>query len=128
MNENLENFITQFNSAWTQGNMEDLSTLLHENVIFIAPDLKTEIVGKASCIQTIKEYVENAKTEKFYILNKNIHIWNTTAVISIEYVIEYEMKNKSYKEKGKEFWTLHNQMDKWQMIWRAMVENKPIVN
>lgn len=126
MRNQIEDFIDCFNSGWTQGKIEDLIPCLHEEVVFIAPDLETEITGKVACLQSIKDYVNNAKTEVFEVTNTEIHTWHQTAVISITYYIEYVMSNKTYKENGKEFWTLSRQNDSWQMVWRAMVENKNI--
>ncbi len=53
INAHIEQVIHAFNKGWTHGNIELLETLLHDEVIFVAPDLTTEIEGKEACIQTI---------------------------------------------------------------------------
>lgn len=126
MSDQIVHFIEKFNEAWTKGNIKELDSLLHDKVIFIAPDLKTEISGKEACLQTIKDYVDNANTKTFKLLDKKIHSWNQTAMISIEYHIEYDMGNRDHKEQGTEFWTLNKQQNNWKLIWRAMVKNEKV--
>src|SRR5680860_242409 len=126
MSTQIEHLIAAFNNGWTQGKFDDIKPLLHDNVIFVAPDLKTQINGKDPCIQTIKDYSRNAKTKVFEIRSKEIHIWNQTTVVTIDFYIEYEMNKEVYIEKGKEFWTLNMQNDHWKLVWRAMVKNERI--
>jgi ketosteroid isomerase-like protein len=126
MKEKIEKNIANFNKAWTQGKIEDILPLLHKDAIFLAPDLKTEISGRDACLQTIKDYVNNAKTNAFNVANNTIHFWQHTAVVSIEYFIEYEMNNKIYKESGKEFWTMINESGEWQIVWRSMLGNESV--
>jgi len=126
MNQRIETFINDFNKSWTQGEFESMTSLLHDKVIFVSPDLKTEIRGLNACLQTIKDYSANAKTKTFEVRNKKIHIWDETAMITLGYYVEYEMKNQSYKENGTEFWTLNKQNGNWKLVWRALVKNEKI--
>lgn len=120
----IEEFIGLFNEAWTQGHLEKLQKLLNENVIFVSPDLKSEIQGQKACIETIENYVNNAKTILFKVVDIKIHSWNNVAMISLDYYIEYEMSRKNFKETGKEFWTLMKEETRWTLAWRAMVSNQ----
>ena len=103
-----------------------MTSLLHDQVIFVSPDLKTEIRGLNACLQTIKDYSAKAKTKTFEVRNKKIHIWDETVMITLDYYVEYEMKNQSYKENGTEFWTLNKQNGNWKLVWRALVKNEKI--
>ncbi|WP_142784692.1 nuclear transport factor 2 family protein [Changchengzhania lutea] len=123
MEEQIELFVDSFNTAWTQGNVKDINLLVDEDVIFVAPDLKTEIIGRKACIQTIRDYTKNAITKVFEIKDKQIHVWDRTATVSIDYYMEYQMNNKLYKENAKEFWTLIQKNNTWLLVWRAMVMN-----
>jgi len=126
MDKSIEHLIEKFNNGWTQGDFESLASLLHENVVFIAPDLITEIIGKEACLQTIKEYVDNADTRHFVVEEQRVHVWQQTANISIKYSIEYLMEGKNYKESGKEFWTMIQEQNQWKLVWRAMVANESL--
>ncbi len=124
MNQEIETLIKRFNDSWTKGKFDSLTYLLDKEIIFVAPDLKTEINGKDNCIQTIRDYSNNAETKLFDVTNRKINIWNETAMVALDYYIEYEMNNQYYKEKGKEFWTLSKQEGEWKLVWRAMVKNE----
>lgn len=126
MKEDIENFIENFNDAWTLGKVEQIIPLIHNRVIFLSPDFKTEIKGKENCLQSLKNYINMASTKIFDVVDKKINIWNQTAIVNLDYYVEYEMNNQNYKEKGTEFWTLINENDGWQLIWRALVMNEKI--
>ncbi len=122
MNPQIDAFIKQFHDCWTKGDLIKLTSLLHDQIIFVAPDLKTEIKGKERCLQTIEDYSNNAVTKKFEVENKKIHVWDHTAMVIMDYDIEYRMKNENYKEKGTEFWTMVRENEKWKLVWRALAK------
>jgi hypothetical protein len=126
MNKPILRLIDEFNHGWTSGKPETLAPLLHDEVVFVAPDLKTRIRGKLACIDTIREYGKNAETLLFQVKDKDIQVWGSGAVVSLDYYIEYQMNQEHYKEKGKEFWTLTRENKTWQLVWRAMVSNEVI--
>ncbi len=124
MDNQIEYLIDSFNIGWTQGNLQDIATIMDENVVFVAPDLQTEIIGKTACLKTIEDYVNSATTLEFKVTDKQVYSWNGTAMIRMEYFIEYQMNNEHYKEFGKEFWTLNKLNDTWKLVWRVMVNNE----
>ncbi|GAB4251967.1 MAG: hypothetical protein Kow0079_06330 [Vicingaceae bacterium] len=126
MSQEVESFIELFNKCWIKGKFNILTDLLDNKIIFIAPDLITEIKGKDNCIQTIKDFSKNAETKTFEVTNQKINIWDNTAVVVLDYYIEYEMNKQLYKEKGKEFWTLNKHNNNWRLVWRAIVKNEKI--
>lgn len=124
MKNSIEHLIEAFNNGWTQGNFEAVEALLHESVIFVAPDLSTEIVGKDACLATIRSYTEQADTLRFEVEKQKIRVWQYTASVTIDYCIEYLMQGKNHQEKGKEFWTLSKENNHWKIVWRVMVSNQ----
>lgn len=123
MNKKIEKFIEQFSQSWMFGDLEKTGDLLSENVVFLAPDLKTEIGGRAKCLQSFAEYLEKAKTKTFEVSNKKIHVWGNTSTVVIDYYVEYELGGQDYKENGTEFWTLQKQKGEWKLVWRALVSS-----
>lgn len=61
MSTQIEHLIDAFNNGWTQGKFDDIKPLLHDNVIFVAPDLKTQINGKIHVFRPSKTIVETQK-------------------------------------------------------------------
>lgn len=126
MKKDIEQLILTFNEGWTKGHLKVVAALLHEEVIFVAPDLKTQISGKDACLKTIEEYNQNAQTKHFEVVRQHIHLWDDTAVVDLEYDVEYVLNETTYREKGKEFWTLNRGPDTWKIVWRAMVNNEVV--
>ena len=124
MNEKILSFIANFNHSWTKGKLDLIPEFLHEKVVFISPDLSTEIVGIEACIKTFEDYLNTAKTNKFRTTDIGINIWNSTAMVVLEYYVEYEIEEQVYKENCTECWTLVNQSEKWKLAWRALVKNE----
>ena len=126
MSYQLETFIEAFNRAWTDGKVQDMEPLLDEGVVFLSPDMETKVIGRTACLETIRAYAKNATTKSFEVKHNDIHTWNETAVITIDYVIAYEMGHIVYNELGKELWTLKKQAGKWVLIWRALIKSEPL--
>ena len=122
----IDAFIELFNNSWVNGDLSALEPLLDNNVVFISPDLKNEIAGKTECIQTFKDYLDHAVTNKFHIINRKIHTWDGSVMVMLEYEVEYLMTNTVYKEKGKEIWLLGEREGRLRMLWRALIENRSI--
>ncbi len=43
--------------------LEKVADLMDDNVVFVAPDLKSEIKGREKCLQTLKDYLNVAQTQ-----------------------------------------------------------------
>lgn len=106
--------------------LSPLEPLLDHDVVFVSPDVKNEIEGKTDCIQTFKDYLDQAGTNTFQKINRKIHTWEISVMVALEYGVEYQMSNIVYKEKGKEFWLLGEREGRLRMLWRALVENRSL--
>ena len=122
----IETLINHFNKAWTEGQLDILPSILHNEVVFVAPDLKHEIQGKEACIQTIRDYLSMAVTHSFIVTHKKINCWEDTAAAILEYEIDYELNDTRYKESGIETWMLAKEENDWKLLWRGLTENKPL--
>jgi len=100
------NFIQEFNDHWIHARVDKTSPLLHEDVVFTGPDFKTQIRGKSACLKTLKDYVSIGYTHHFETTNILIDNWENLSICIIEYIIDYEIKGKRYKEKGFEQWII----------------------
>lgn len=120
----IQTFLDEFNSAWEKGDTKKIESYLDDEVIFLSPDKKTELKGKSECLETISEYMNNAETKIYTPRGLSINIWNqTTAVINMDYYIEYSYKGQYNKETGRELWTLIKRNDEWKLVYRALMEN-----
>lgn len=123
MQPEIKKLVETFNKGWTQGKLDETASCLHNDVIFLSPDGKNEVKGKDNCLQTIKQYSEIADTKKFEVTSVSINQWNDTAMVRLEYYIEYKIKEKLFKETGSEAWTLVSENDNWKIVWRVLLSN-----
>lgn len=63
MDQKVNTFINEFNNGWTMAELEKVADLMDDNVVFVAPDLKSEIKGREKCLQTLKDYLNVAQTQ-----------------------------------------------------------------
>ncbi len=124
MPDAIPQLMEHFNDGWTRGRIDDITPLLHPDVIFVAPDGETEIAGRDACLQTIKDYVSAAQTRAFEVRRRSIRTWGRTGVVIMDYTIEYTLNGESHKEQGREHWALQQTDGAWQIVWRAMVQNQ----
>ena len=123
MSNSRKNLVETFNNGWTQGKLDKTASCLHNDVIFLSPDGKSEIRGKDKCLETFKQYSEIADTKIFDVISVTIDQWNDTAMVKLEYYIEYTLNEKLNKEKGIEAWTLILENGEWKIVWRALLSN-----
>ena len=118
--KNIETFITEFNDNWLHGKLDELSDLLDHDVVFIAPDLTTEIKGREQCLQSFIDYLDTARTKKFQVRNKQINSWRDSASVLLEYYVEYELNETEYHELGKKIQDKFKEVIENPEIWDDM--------
>lgn len=123
--QSIEQFISSFNDSWLHGKWEVLRELLHDEVTFVLPDLSTTFTGKETCLDSIREYTEHAKTKSFEVTRSDIRIWGNTATVITDYSVSYEIAGELFSEVGTEIWTLIQVGMKWKIVWRGLIHNEP---
>lgn len=126
MLKSVEQFVASFNEAWLHGKWETLHQLLHQEVVFVLPDLTTVYEGKQKCIDSIRQYTEHAKTKAFQVTRKDIRIWGQTATVVLDYEVHYEISEELFSEAGTEVWTLSRELNQWRIVWRGLIHNQSI--
>ena len=123
MDKQIEELVHTFNTSWLQKDLEKLRTILHEEVVFMAPDMKSMLKGKEDCTGTIEEYIRRAVTHDFRIQIDSIHCIGQNGWLTLGYDIDYEIKGSRYKEHGVEIWGVLRRNEKWLLAWRCLAGN-----
>lgn len=126
MHQEIEEFIRTFNRYSLEGNVDELSPMLHDQVVFVAPSLKDTIKGKDLCLDSIRSYTNQAKTISYEVLDHDITRWSNTVAVIMEYEIEYELNEDIYKERGAEHWILIKVLSNWKMSWRSLMRTESL--
>lgn len=122
--KSIEQFVSSFNDAWLHGKWDTLSQLLHNEVVFVLPDLVSVYAGKQACINSIREYTEHAQTKSFTVSRSDIRIWGATASVVLDYQVAYTIHEETFQEVGTEVWTLIREMNQWRIVWRGLIHNQ----
>ena len=126
MDRGIKDCIERFNDASLYGDIDGVARCLHDKVVFLAPDLKHFITGKEACLETIRSYQQMAKTLHFRVTELTLLQDIITPVVLMKYDVGYEMKDKSFSEKGTEFLMLTKLNKDWKIIWRALLKVEPV--
>jgi uncharacterized protein (TIGR02246 family) len=119
--QTLKQAIHDLNQAWWKEDFDKLASYFHPEVVFTSPDFKAEIKGRDACLQTYKEYTEQAQTHGLDIMDERIQLQGDVAVVSYHYVIDFETAEKRYQESGRDIMVFKKEDNQWLVIWRGMV-------
>ena len=119
--DEIEQVVNKFNDAWQAGNSDEILDLLHENVVFFTPDLKTELIGRDKCIDSLKSFMSHAVTHQFEVKLQNVFTSGDKATVFLKYWVDYTYDDKNYQEDGREWWLLAKVDGFWKIISRALV-------
>jgi ketosteroid isomerase-like protein len=120
MNKEIEEMVRTFNNGWLQKDMEKLKAVLHEKVVFMAPDMKSMLQGREACAATVEAYNNQAVTHDFRMHLDSVHCIGQSGWLTLSYDIDYEMKEKRYKEHGVVIWGVLRRNDQWLLAWRCL--------
>jgi len=123
MNKEIDFLVTSFNNYWLKKDMVSLKELLHEDIAFVTPDLKSVFRGREICIGTIEAYNKQATTHAFKMYIDAVHVVERAGWLLVSYDIDYELSGQRYKEHGVEIWGVILKDSKWLMTWRCLARS-----
>lgn len=118
--EKIWSVIQQINNAWLNKEYQLLESLLHENMQIVDADLNVLGEQRDACIQSYRDFVENANIENFEVCDPKVNAFDQTALVEYDFSIQYTMNSESYNETGKDVFVLTFEQKRWQAIWRMM--------
>ena len=122
--DRIKHIIKTLNDAWYNQDYQVLDKLFLDKVIFRSPDFKLQLHGKKACIQTFKDFMDNANVSKFEIENISVNFLQRTVLATYQFTIEYEMNNKFIQESGTDIMVFEEIEGDLLLSWRAMCNLK----
>ncbi len=119
--DDLEKIVKDINNAWLIGDFKRLESLFHEDMVIVSPDGSELGKGKEQCIQSYKEFKENAIILDFGYGKFQINIFHNTGIVLYSFNIEYKMNKETIKEEGKEIFVLNREHGNWVVVWRSII-------
>ena len=124
--QDLWNIMQQINNCWYKGQPAQLTEYFHDNIVFNSPDLKRQSTGKDICIQSYIDFLNSSKILLFNETNPLVHIFDNTAIVTYEFEMKYEQKDKVYHETGTDIMIFNKQENSWKAVWRSLADLKSI--
>jgi uncharacterized protein DUF4440 len=122
--EEIRLLLKQINDAWLKGPPAKIPQALDQcfadDVVIKGSDFKEVGRGKAACIKSYQDFVEQAHIFHCSISEPEIDIVGTTATATYSWDMIYSMNSKRYHETGHELFVFSRVGDRWLVVWRAM--------
>jgi hypothetical protein len=124
--QDLWNIMQQINNCWYKRQPAQLAEYFHDNIVFNSPDLKRQSTGKDICIQSYIDFLNSSKILLFNETNPVVHIFDNTAIVTYEFEMKYEQKDKVYHETGTDIMIFNKQENSWKAVWRSLANIKSV--
>jgi uncharacterized protein (TIGR02246 family) len=113
-------FVRRINAAWLEGHPERLSELFHDRVVIVGPDGSRYAEGKEAVVESYRSFGEQATISDYRESDGKIDIYDTVAIVSYRYDIDYTIEGQSSRETGRDVIVLEKSDGRWLAVWRMV--------
>jgi hypothetical protein len=99
--------------------------LFHRDAVIAAPGFTDRIVGRDACVESYRQFTDAATIHAFTDSNHSIDIWDTTAVATYHFEIDYEINGARNIDRGRDLLVLTLESPGWQIVWRTLTLDSP---
>jgi len=117
----IEGLIRSMNDAWLSGRFDDLNQYFAEDVVMVAPGGGMRMMGREAMIDSFRQYTEQATTHNFDETGLDVDVFESTAVASLRFDVDYELEGTRYQESGIDFLVLEHGDSGWLIVWRTQI-------
>ena len=121
--EQTRTFLLELNDCWQRGDVEALPAYYHPDVVLLPPDLGVPIQGREAVVASYLEFLQAASLEQFEVLNLDVFPFSSNngaqmAAAHLTFAVTYLLDGERYVEQGLEAYTLADDGDGLQILWR----------
>jgi len=120
----IHDLIHKINELWLSGSTRELYDYFSNDVVFAAPGFNKYLKGKDLCINSYKEFIQQADVEDFQSDQLNVDFFEDTAIGTYHFYIRYRMQGEIYEEEGYEIMGFRRPDNQWLLIWRTRMPVK----
>ena len=116
-------FVLALNACWQKGDLEAVAEFYHPDVVLLPPDLGPPICGRDAVVASYLEFLQAARLEHFEVLELDVFPFDAptggrTFMAHLTFAVTYTLDSETYVEKGLEAYTLAENEDDLQILWR----------
>jgi uncharacterized protein (TIGR02246 family) len=116
--------IERLHEAWSKRPPQDIpaamESLWHEEAVILA-GMQEMARGREACIQSYRDFVEQASLEETRVGDPSIDVWGDAAVATSAWHMTYDLDGQRYRESGHESFVLVRTDRGWEIVWRSIV-------
>jgi len=120
----IHDLINKINELWISGNTRELYNYFSNEVVFAAPGFNKYLKGKDLCINSYKEFIEQADVDDFQTDQLNVDFFGDTAIGTYHFYMRYRMQGETYEQEGYEIMGFRKPDHQWLLIWRTQMPMK----
>ena len=113
--------VYQINRAWSEGRIQDLNSLFHDDAVIIGPDYQELSRGRAACVKSYADFLSHAKVIDHHEGEPAIDVWDSMAIATYRWEMTYDLSGQRYREKGHDSFAFIKNDGRWQAVWRLML-------
>jgi hypothetical protein len=111
------------NAAWREGQPERLLELFHDRMAIVGTSGNRYGVGKLACVESYRNFIASAQVTLFEETEPSVDVFETVAIVSYRFEIEYVMAGETHKEIGRDTFVLERVDGKWLAVWRQLSDH-----
>lgn len=112
-------FIDSLTSAWLERDWSTLAAMYHCNAVLVPPDAGPALVGRASIVDTYRDFYARAQLNHFRIVETREHHFAHSHVVHCDFEIDYCLDDQRSRDCGTDIYLLEaSDPAALQIIWR----------
>jgi hypothetical protein len=112
--------VRRINAAWLEGHCERLDELFHDRVVVVGPGGARYGEGKAAVVESYRDFARRATISEFRESDGRVDLYESVAVVSYRFEIEYTIDGQTSRETGGEVMVLEKHDGRWLVVWRMI--------
>jgi len=124
--EELKARVHSLNIAWLAGNLDDLRTYFHPEIVMVAPGVSAHIKGREACLKSFEDFMCRAQVHDFRESETRVDHWVETAITSFRWDVTYTLDGRRLDEAGRDVWVWIRTGGIWVVVWRTQFPIQPV--
>lgn len=120
--DDVRHVVDEIVEAGMTGRLDDLASLLHDDVTMVLPGFGGRAEGKAAILAGYLDFADNAKVLSHDESRFQIDVVADVSVGTYRFSITYERDGTSYESTGRDMWIFRKVEGNWLAVWRTMLE------
>jgi ketosteroid isomerase-like protein len=114
-------FVKALDQCWVQGRLQDLTSYLADDVVFVAPGGKFRREGIAYAIESYRRFTEQARIDRFETWDYFVAHRGDAAIVDYVWDMAWAAGGAEHQETGRDILVLAHRNENWRVVWRTQV-------